>query len=495
MKRDTRRLTRRSALTLGAALLVPRCLLAAGTKRGALLPIPRLVDGSSGPIELEARKSAHTFHPDRPAEALGYSSSYLGPTLRFRRGGQSRLSVRNGMDRPTSTHLHGLLIPAEADGGPHRPIAPGETWSTEFRIDQPATTAWYHAHPHGDTGRQVYFGLAGMAIVDDADGQDGRLPSRYGVDDLPLVIQDRVFDPLGRPLYMANMHTTMMGMRGDTFIVNGAIDPVARVPAGLVRFRILNGANARNFDIGFDDQRTFHVVGSDGGLLPAPVARRDLVIGPGERYEIVVDFSDRRSAALETASDTAAILAGRAPAASRTMGRGSGRLLRFDVDPGLVAYPTPLPGSLSSMGPTTVTGNPKRRIVSLDMGQPTMGQGAAMGSMQHGSGGMFGINGRPYDPERVDFEVPLGSTEIWEVRPNLMTHPFHIHGATFRVLSIGGAPPPAHLAGDKDTLLADRPVELLVSFLQPATRKSPFMFHCHVLEHEDAGMMAQFVTV
>jgi blue copper oxidase len=495
MKREPRRLSRRSALALGAVLLVPKPLLAAGSDAGVGLPIPRLMDASSGPIELEARKSAHAFHPERPAEALGYSSSYLGPTLRFRRGGKYRLSVRNGMDRPTSTHLHGLLIPAEADGGPHRPISPGETWASEFLIDQPATTAWYHAHPHGDTGRQVYFGLAGMAIVDDADGPVGRLPSRYGVDDLPLVIQDRIFDPLGRPLYMANMHTTMMGMRGNTFIVNGAIDPVARVPAGLVRLRILNGANARNFDIGFDDQRTFHVVGSDGGLLPAPMARRDLVIGPGERYEIVVDFTDGRPAALETASDTAAILAGRAPAVSRTMGRGSGRLLRFEVDAGLAAHPTPLPASLSSMAPTNVTGNPMRRIVSLDMGPSMMGQGAAMGSMQHGPGGMFGINGRPYDPERVDFEVPLGSTEIWEVRPNLMTHPFHIHGATFRILSIGGEPPSAHLAGDKDTLLADRPVELLVSFRQPATRQSPFMFHCHVLEHEDAGMMAQFVTI
>ncbi len=495
MKRETFGLPRRSALAFGAALLVPKRLLAAGSERGAALPIPRLVDGSSGLIELEARKSTHTFYPDRPAEVLSYSSSYLGPTLRFRRGGRARLSVRNGMDRPTSTHLHGLLIPAEADGGPHRPIAPGATWSTEFRIDQPATTAWYHAHPHGDTGRQVYFGLAGLVIVEDADGQGSRLPGRYGVDDLPLVIQDRVFDPLGRPLYMANMHTTMMGMRGDTFIVNGTVDPVVRVPAGLIRLRILNGANARNFDIGFDDQRTFHVVGSDGGLLPTPVARRDLVIGPGERYEIAVDFTNGRPAALETASDTAAILAGRVPAVSRTMGRGSGRLLRFDVDLGLAAHPTPLPESLSSMAPTKVTGNPMRRIVSLDMGPSMMGQGTAMSGMQHGPGGMFGINGRPYDPERVDFEVPLGSTEIWEVRPNLMTHPFHIHGATFRVLSIGGAPPPAHLAGDKDTLLADRPVELLVSFRQPATRRSPFMFHCHVLEHEDAGMMAQFTTV
>jgi len=114
--------------------------------------------------------------------------------------------------------------------------------------------------------------------------------------------------------------------------------------------------------------------------------------------------------------------------------------------------------------------------------------------MRHGPGGMHGINGKTYDPERIDFEIPLGSTEIWEVRPQMMAHPFHIHGVTFRILSFGAAAPPEHLAGDKDTVLVDRPFELLVRFGQPATKEAPFMFHCHVLEHEDAGMMAQFRT-
>jgi blue copper oxidase len=491
MVRRTRGLTRRRLLLSAATLLLP---IRSNASERIRLPIPALVDASSGPILLEARRATHQFLPGRPTESLGYSSTYLGPTLRFRSGRQATLSVVNRLDKPTTTHLHGLLIPAASDGAPHRPVAPGEAWQTSFRVDQPATTAWYHAHPHGDTGRQVYMGLAGMAIIDDADGPNPALPFRYGVDDLPLILQDRALDPLGRSIYRSDGHAMMMGMRGETLVVNGAVDPVATVPAGLVRLRILNGANARNFDLAFEDQRVFHVIAGDCGLLAAPVARRTLIVAPGERFEIVVDFSDGRPANLETASDTAAVLAARMPNPSRMMGRGSGRLLSFEVVPSMPAHTRPIPQSLARLASPVVPAGTVRRVVSLDMGPSMMGQGMAPGAMRHGPGGMHGINGRTYDPERIDFEIPLGSTEIWEVRPQMMAHPFHIHGVTFRVLSLGGAPPPDHLAGDKDTVLVDRPTELLVRFAQRATHEMPFMFHCHVLEHEDAGMMAQFRT-
>jgi len=491
MARRIRGLTRRRLLLSGPALLLATRARASEKTR---LPIPALMDASSGALLLEARSASHSYLPGRPTDSFGYSTDYLGPTLRFRGGRPASLSVVNRLDRPTTTHLHGLLIPAASDGAPHRPVAPGETWRTSFRVDQSATTAWYHAHPHGETGRQVYMCLAGMAIVDGADGPNPDLPARYGIDDLPLILQDRALDPLGRAIYRSDGHAMMMGMRGDTLVVNGVADPVAMVPAGLVRMRILNGANARNFDLAFEDQRVFHVIAGDCGQLAAPVARRTMVVAPGERFEIVVDFSDGRPATLETASDAAAVLAARMPNPSRTMGRGSGRLLRFEIDPSLPAHARPLPPLLARPAPPVVPAGAIRRVVSLDMGPSMMGQGMAPGAMRHGPGGMHGINGKTYDPERIDFEIPLGSTEIWEVRPQMMAHPFHIHGVTFRILSFGAAAPPEHLAGDKDTVLVDRPFELLVRFGQPATKEAPFMFHCHVLEHEDAGMMAQFRT-
>ncbi|MBC8792097.1 MAG: copper oxidase [Tagaea sp. CACIAM 22H2] len=455
------------------------------------LPIPRLVDSTAGPIRLEVAGATHAFGTFRPSPTMGYSSTYLGPTLLFRNGCAADVEIRNLLDEPTSTHFHGFLIPAAADGSPHHPIAPGTMWRTSFRVAQPAATAWYHAHPHGATGRQVYSGLAGLAIVEDLDARRHGLPATYGIDDLPLILQDRAFDAEGRLVYLNRGPAMMMGMRGATFVVNGVVDPVARVPAGLVRLRILNAANARNFDLAFDDGRPFAAIATDGGYLREPAQLRSLVVAPGERVEVVVDFSSGLGVRLETGSDTTAALAGRLPISGRIMGRGSGPLLRFEVDRALPAQGR-LPDRLRELATVHVRPELVRRTLSLDMGTSMM-----RGSSEHGGAhaSPFGINGKPFDPNRIDFEPRLGGDEIWDIAPQMMSHPFHVHGAMFRILEIDGEPPPAHLAGEKDTVLATGPTKLLVSFRQPATTEHPFMFHCHVLEHEDAGMMGQYRTI
>jgi FtsP/CotA-like multicopper oxidase with cupredoxin domain len=155
------------------------------------------------------------------------------------------------------------------DGGPQGKIDPGATWRGTLPIDQPAATLWYHPHPHHDTARQTYMGLAGLIIVEDGDHLG--LPHDYGVDDLPLIIQDRTFESDGSLTYEADELGVIYGVRGDTVIVNGAIEPVAKVPTGWVRLRLLNGANAQNFDLRFRDRRIFHIIGSDGGFLSRPI--------------------------------------------------------------------------------------------------------------------------------------------------------------------------------------------------------------------------------
>jgi FtsP/CotA-like multicopper oxidase with cupredoxin domain len=293
-------------------------------------------------------------------------------------------------------------------------------------------------------------------------------------------------------------------MRGDKLIVNGVVAPAAKVPAGIVRLRLLNAANARNFDLSFADGRQFHVVASDGGYLPAPVAATMLTIAPGERFELLVDFSDGASVVMETAADRRAVIG----MSQGMMGgmTGAGALMRFDVDPSRPVLVTAAPKTLVALAPPNPSGSMLRRRISLDMGPSMMGpnmmgpsmMGPGMMRGMGGRGGMgtpVGINGRVFDMERIDFEPRLGSSEIWEVSPSIMAHPFHVHGVIFRVLSIGGKPPAAHLAGGKDTILLDGPAELLMQFTQPATSRTPFMFHCHILEHEDAGMMGQYTTV
>jgi blue copper oxidase len=453
------------------------------------LPIPELVDArvANGSVRLVAARGTHAFLPGRPTPTLGLSAPYLGPVVRVHAGDQVEFTVENALDFDTTVHWHGILVPAEVDGGPHLVVKPGTAWRPVLTIDQPESTAWYHAHPHGDTGRQVYMGLAGMMIVEDGTGERLGLPRHYGVDDLPIILQDKQFDGGGNLIYSNFGPSMMMGMRGDTPIVNGVATPYARVPAALVRLRLLNAANARNFDLRFSDGRPFQVIASDGGYLRAPVPLTSLRIAPSERFEVVVDFSDGRAVDLEAPADLPMIGMG---AVMGVAGSG-GALMRFEVDGSLPGAVTRIPPALVDLGEPDAGKAVRRRRVSLDMGMGGMGRGG-MGGM--GGMGGFGINGEPFDMGRISFEPELGTSEIWEVTPSMMAHPFHVHGVTFRVLSIGGSPVAPHLAGGKDTILLDQPGELLITFTQPASREFPFMFHCHILEHEDAGMMGQFST-
>jgi FtsP/CotA-like multicopper oxidase with cupredoxin domain len=506
-------LTRRKLLAgTGALGLVG----VAGGPRAAgadvVLPIPELWDARElgGVLNLVAAPGRHRFAPELPAAATyGYSASFLGPVLRLHRGDAVQMAVENKLNRPTTAHWHGLLVPSQFDGGPHEIIAPGNSWHPLLEVDQPEATAWYHAHPHGDTGRQVYMGLAGMMIIEDGTGAELGLPHAYGLNDLPLILQDRLFTADGELNFTKFARERVLGTRGDTLIVNGAISPTARVPKALVRLRLLNGANARNFHLSFDDGRVFHVIASDGGYLSAPVPMAALTISPGERFEIVVDFSNGRDTVLATLVDPPEGMVGMPGMGSLTSRgptglakSGAGPMVTFRVDPTLTAPPARLPETLVPIAAPDPSLAVLRRKVTLDM-WPGMGggvgaAGGAVGAGRNmsapGTGPAMGMNGRRYDMHRIDFDPKLGSSEIWEVHPFLMPHPFHVHGTIFRVLSIDGAPPPAHLAAGKDTVLLDRPAKLLMTFTQPATDARPFMVHCHILDHEDAGLMGQYVT-
>lgn len=239
------------------------------------------------------------------------------------------VAVSNSLGEDTTIHWHGLLIPGELDGGPHQHIRPGETWRPVLPIRQPAATLWYHSHAHGRTAEQVYAGLAGLLIVSDDEEKALGLPSEYGIDDLPLILQDRQFQD-GVLVLPGGMMATMHGRRGDTLLVNGTPDPVARVPRKRVRLRLVNGANARAFYLVFADKRPFHWIASEGGLLEKPVTLQSLSLSPGERAEILVDFSDGRPVALETGPDSTAPMMGMVARAANLVGAGRNTLVRFE---------------------------------------------------------------------------------------------------------------------------------------------------------------------
>lgn len=495
----TFRLSRRRFVAGGAALLsaaaFPAARSAAARPR---LPIPPLVDGGGGaPVDLDIRRGMWSFAPGVKTPTLGFNQDYLGPTIRTRRGSQLNLNYRNSLAESVAIHGHGLHVPGDVDGGPQLEIAPGEAWRPSLSIVQPAATCWYHSHTHGHTGEQVYRGLAGMMIIDDDLSDALPLPRRYGVDDLPLVLQDRTFDAEGRLVYSLK-DAGEDGWLGETMIVNGAVAPVASVPAGKVRLRILNGANARFYIVAFADNRTFRKIASDGGFLPQPTPLTSMEMAPGERCEIVVDMSDGAPADLlalfEDEIDEAE--AGVVRRLQDLLGGGEKAApepaLTLTVDAALTAHVAPLPDKLAAIARPKPDEIVRTREFLLEMD----GDGGGHGG-HHGAAPMdMTINGAAMDMRVINERVDRGVWERWRIRSTQGAHPFHVHGCSFLIESREGAAPPPDQQGWKDIVVLDDDdwSEIVVRFDHPATDRFPYMYHCHILEHEDRGMMGQFTV-
>ena len=366
---------------------------------------------------------------------------------------------------------------------------------------QPAATCWYHSHTHGKTGEQTYRGLAGLIIIDDEQADSLPLPHQYGVDDLPVIIQDRTFDAQGRLVYSL-YDADEDGWLGDTVIINGAIAPVANVPAGKVRLRLLNGANARFYIVGFADNRTFYKIASDGGLLEAPVPLTTMEMSPGERCEIVVDMADGKPAGLLTLfedefDDEESLVGSLLDLFDRSERDLPPPSLTLVVDKALPAHTAPLPGQLA-----TIVRPQSREIVRSRHFMLAMEDG---GGIENGDGhGRQGghaamdmtINGAAMDMNVINERVQRGVWERWRIRSNQGAHPFHVHGCSFLIERMEGSAASPDQRGWKDMVVLDDDdwSEIVVRFDHPATERYPYMYHCHILEHEDRGMMGQFTV-
>ncbi|MFE6887370.1 multicopper oxidase family protein [Streptomyces sp. NPDC057694] len=409
-------------------------------------------------LSLQAGRTA--ILPGKTTPTWGFNGTFLGPTLRATRGDKVRMTVRNRLPETSTVHWHGVRLPAVMDGGPHQPVASGATWTPHWTLDQPAATAWYHPHPHGETAQHVYNGLAGMFILDDDTRPE--LPADYGVDDIPLILQDKKFDEDNA--FTGRVLKGTFGILGDHVLVNGTFDPHLKVTTDHVRLRILNGSNARMYNLSFADRRTFHAVATDGGLLPAPVPVEELALTPGERAEVVVAFEPGERVVLRTVDNGVDIA------------EGDLDIIRFVAAPKLKPSPAP-PATLSGPDPITPAADARVRHFVLN--------------------GHDAINGEPMDMTRIDEVVPAGAVEIWEVENHVYSHNFHIHEVAFRVLSVGDGKPAAYAQGRKDTVFVPgkSKVRLAVRFGTATDPKWPYMYHCHILRHEDSGMMGQFVLV
>ncbi len=515
-------LSRRSALFGGAAVGTVAALrgpiAAALDAARPALPIPAQIrPDAHGEVAFSARPGEVGFLPGRMTATSGYDGPFLGPALRLRRGQTVTIDFANHLPAPTTVHWHGLIIPGDVDGGPHRPVAPEAHWRPSLTIDQPAATLWFHPHFYPTTAAEVIKGLAGLLIVDDDDTNRLGLPSRWGVDDIPLIIQDRRFRPDAQFFHRMNITAVTTGYIGDLALVNGARYPEARTARGWIRLRLLDGSNARSYLLKASDGRSLFVIGSDGGLLESPVEMKEIAIFAGERFEVMVDCRSGAPFDLVAAPSGAPIM----------------RLPPFDAPLPLV---TIRPDGADGSGrlPTSLAEMP-----SLPPALPDIGQGLVMNMfrdkdgmaplMQAGLGmsksgtidpavvarvtrliedqpelplteqlSANGINGRSFALGKPGFSAKRGQDLRWRISEggDSMPHPVHIHGCQFRIVSQNGQKPEAYRAGWKDTApIANGGVsEILVNFPHSAGPDAPYMAHCHILEHEDSGMMTQFTV-
>jgi FtsP/CotA-like multicopper oxidase with cupredoxin domain len=448
-------------------------------------PVPPSGEPLQGPAELAGRQGLLgldlTAAPGaplagRPASAWGYNGSSPGPTLRVRPGDQLALRLHNRLDQPTNLHTHGLRVSPEGNSdNPFVHLAPGEAFDYRITIpsEHPAGTFWYHPHAHGHVADQLSAGLAGALIVDDASE-----PSV--TTDRVLIITDATLGT-GGPV-AADPRSRMAGRQGELLLLNGQHQPTIPSATGDVeRWRLINATTSRTLTLRLDAHSLTRVA-LDGVTLPTAVPSDTVRLAPGNRTDVLVR-PDRPG--------TFALLA--TTEARSAMGMGMGVAVGAETTTlaalaprGPTRRPSALPTFPADDGPTrTATTGTRRLAFTMGMGPGGTGSG---GMGPGGQGMIFGIDGRAYDPARTDQTIALGAVEEWTItNPTPMAHPFHLHVWPFEVLADSARTPTTGTLQDVVLVPARGWVRLRIPFTAHPGRS---VYHCHILDHEDAGMMA-----
>jgi len=414
-------------------------------------------------VELTATPARVALVPGGDTDVYAYNGCVPGPLLEVSEGDSVIVHFRNNLPYPTTVHWHGLHLPFLADGSAFHPVAPGETYTYTFRIHSgTAGTYWYHPHPHHHTAYQVAKGLFGAIIVRDPDDPIAGLPERL------LVLSDNRFQQDGsiefpEPGSRQARADAENGREGDVLFVNGRITPELRIRSGEVqRWRVINTSAARIYRLTLPGHTLLHV-GSDGGLFKHPVEVEEILLAGGERVELLVRGTGMpgKAVAFQSLPYDRYMPHTRPSDWTDTLALAT---LRYSAEP--PAEAVALPRTL-------------RPIPALDPADATATRRMTLTKNR--------INGRVMDMERVDAVAELGATEIWEVE-NLvgMDHTFHLHGFQFQILDRDGESEPQRAWKDVVNVPKRSTVRFIVRF---DNYPGKWMFHCHILDHEDAGMM------
>lgn len=456
-----------------------------------LLAIPDTISGTE--FNLNIYDTSKVFYNGYTTNTFGINAAYLGPTLFLNKGDSVNMHVANELMDTTTIHWHGLHVSAMNDGGPHIVIPPSTIWNPSFKVRDHAAMYWYHPHLHMMTNLHASMGAAGLIIVRDSAEAALNLPRTYGVDDFPLVIQSKCFD--------ANKQILVDNASDSVMMVNGTLNAYLPVPAQVVRLRVLNASSERVYNIGFQGNISFSQIGSDGGLLNAPVSLTRLRLAPGERAEILVDLTGMIGQSFNLMSYAAEFPNAIYGALQPGMGAGQTipgytanilngqnfNIMSFSVVAATVNPVTTIPTTLvNNIVWSTASAN---AIKTLTFSPVTMGPTALQGS--------FLINSTSFDMDIVNYTIPLNNIEIWTLNnQSPIAHPFHIHDVQFYLTEVNGATPPVNMQGRKDVVLvpAGQTVKFITKFETFCDSMVTYMYHCHMLPHEDDGMMGQFVV-
>jgi FtsP/CotA-like multicopper oxidase with cupredoxin domain len=454
------------------SLGAPRRSLLTPADTGQALTQPEVMASSSGVLDLRLTAAPGVRLAGHDTSAWGYNGTSPGPTLRVRPGDLLRVQLANRLDQPTNLHTHGLHVPPSGNGdNPFVAISPADSFDYSIRIpaNHPAGTFWYHPHHHGTVADQIFAGLVGTLLVEAE-------PDLQATDDLVLLVTDTTLDDAGR-VAPATPMAKLQGREGDLVLVNGQHQPViAAAPGAVQRWRVINGCTSRVIALHLEGHQLTQIA-LDGGYLPAPVNRDQVLLAPGNRTDLLIRPTSH----------------GRYPLISEPYDRGSTTMMGSGGTGGNGSSN----GSPVTLATMTVTGPVSASPpIPLTLPAPPVPQGPAAGhrqltlamGMTAGMGTMtFTIDGRTFDPDRDDQTVALGTTEEWTVvNTSPMAHPFHLHAWPFHVLDASAGTPPTGVLQDVVLIPARGRVRLRIPFTDYPGRS---VYHCHILDHEDLGMM------
>jgi suppressor of ftsI/bilirubin oxidase len=456
----------------------------------------------SGPFTMTAREIEHQIVPSKNTRLWVYETEvegkqYINPIIRMKKGSTFRTILENELSEPTIIHWHGLHVDHENDGHPISQIEPLDEYQYDFEMQNRSSTYWYHTHAHRRTGIQAYHGLASFFIVEDDDDQNltDSLDLNFGETDIPLVIQDKIFDSTGDLVYFQTPMDCGGGFLGNTILTNMTDRPYLDVATRTYRFRILNGSNARIYRLAFTNDFAripFHVIGNDGGLLSGPQEVTEVFLSPGERVDVLLDLSKN--------------------------GLGETIWLKSLAFSDSVGFGM-MGGGMCTTPYVTLPNGSEFPILKLNVTQRTI-YDKKIPSFLHM---LWLINGQSYEMDRVPVTVTRGSKEVWEItNPSRtmgrgmgsmgmmsMPHPMHIHGFQFQVLQRVNSPSEVRRLsinnngllptdmGFKDTVLVwpGETVRITVDFSHNFPGRQLYLLHCHILEHEDNGMMMNYEVI